>query len=145
MRIRPLHFAAFLLALNLVQVAFTELTSDEGYYWFYSRSLEWGYAEHPPLVALMVRIGYALFPNELGVRLVNVILNALGVLLLFTAGASEGAEDRRPHLPDGAVPAPAELPGVPHLPGRAAAVLPGVLSSSATGGSWRRRTCPRSC
>jgi len=84
MRIRPLHFAAFLLVLNLVQVAFTELTSDEGYYWFYSRSLEWGYAEHPPLIAVMVRIGYALFPNELGVRLVNVILNALGVLLLFT-------------------------------------------------------------
>ena len=83
MRIRPLHFAAFLLLLNLVQVAFTELTSDEGYYWFYSRSLEWGYAEHPPLMALMVRIGYALFPNELGVRLVNVILNALAVLLLF--------------------------------------------------------------
>jgi hypothetical protein len=84
MRIRPLHFAAFLLVLNLVQVAFTELTSDEGYYWFYSRSLEWGYAEHPPLIAVMVRIGYALFPNELGVRLVNVILNALAVLLLFT-------------------------------------------------------------
>src|SRR6476659_7356834 len=83
MRIRPLHFAAFLLVLNLVQVAFTELTSDEGYYWFYSRSLEWGYAEHPPLIALMVRIGYALFPNQLGVRLVNVILNALSVLLLF--------------------------------------------------------------
>ena len=83
MRIRPLHFAAFLLVLNLVQVAFTELTSDEGYYWFYSRSLEWGYAEHPPLIAVMVRIGYALFPNELGVRLVNVILNALAVLLVF--------------------------------------------------------------
>ena len=28
MRIRPLHFAAFLLVLNLVQVAFTELTSE---------------------------------------------------------------------------------------------------------------------
>jgi len=83
MRIRPLHFAGFLVVLNLVQVALTELTSDEGYYWFYSRSLEWGYAEHPPLIALMVRIGYALFPNQLGVRLVNVILNALSVLLLF--------------------------------------------------------------
>lgn len=83
MRIRPLQFAAFLVVLNLVQVAFTELTSDEGYYWFYSRSLEWGYAEHPPLIAVMVRIGYAIFPNELGVRLVNVILNALAVLLLF--------------------------------------------------------------
>ena len=83
MRIKPLHFAAFLVVLNLVQVALTELTSDEGYYWFYSRSLEWGYAEHPPLIALMVRIGYALFPNQLGVRLVNVILNALSVLLVF--------------------------------------------------------------
>ncbi|MCY1077364.1 ArnT family glycosyltransferase [Archangium lansingense] len=83
MKIRPLHFFIFWLVLNLVQAAFTELTSDEAYYWFYSRSLEWGYYDHPPFIALMVRIGYALFPNELGVRLVNVILNALSVLLLF--------------------------------------------------------------
>jgi hypothetical protein len=99
MRIRPPHFVAFLLVLNLVQVAFTELTSDEGYYWFYSRSLEWGYAEHPPLVAAMVRIGYALFPNELGVRLVNVILNALAVLLLFTlVPRREPKQDARIYL-----------------------------------------------
>ena len=83
MKIRPLHFFVFWLVLNLVQAAFTELTSDEAYYWFYSRSLEWGYYDHPPFIALMVRLGYALFPNELGVRLVNVILNALSVLLLF--------------------------------------------------------------
>jgi hypothetical protein len=83
MRIRPFHFFIFWVALNLVQAAFTELTSDEGYYWFYSRSLEWGYYDHPPFIALMVRIGYALFPNELGVRLVNVVLNGLSVLLLF--------------------------------------------------------------
>ncbi|AKJ04746.1 dolichyl-phosphate-mannose-protein mannosyltransferase [Archangium gephyra] len=83
MKIRPLHFFIFWLVLNLVQAAFTELTSDEAYYWFYSRSLEWGYYDHPPFIALMVRLGYALFPNELGVRLVNVILNALSVLLLF--------------------------------------------------------------
>ncbi|HEX5751336.1 MAG TPA: glycosyltransferase family 39 protein [Archangium sp.] len=83
MKIRPLHFFLFWLVLNLVQAAFTELTSDEAYYWFYSRSLEWGYYDHPPFIALMVRLGYALFPNELGVRLVNVMLNALSVLLLF--------------------------------------------------------------
>lgn len=83
MKIRPLHFFIFWLVLNLVQAAFTELTSDEAYYWFYSQSLEWGYYDHPPFIALMVRLGYALFPNELGVRLVNVILNALSVLLLF--------------------------------------------------------------
>ncbi|KFA91470.1 ArnT family glycosyltransferase [Archangium violaceum] len=83
MKLRPLHFFIFWLVLNLVQAAFTELTSDEAYYWFYSRSLEWGYYDHPPFIALMVRLGYSLFPNELGVRLVNVILNALSVLLLF--------------------------------------------------------------
>ncbi|WP_375765684.1 glycosyltransferase family 39 protein [Archangium gephyra] len=93
MKIRPLHFFIFWLVLNLVQAAFTELTSDEAYYWFYSRSLEWGYYDHPPFIALMVRLGYALFPNELGVRLVNVILNALSVLLLFKLVPREPRRD----------------------------------------------------
>jgi hypothetical protein len=103
MRIKPLHFAAFLVVLNLVQVAFTELTSDEGYYWFYSRSLEWGYAEHPPLIALMVRIGYALFPNQLGVRLVNVTCECAERAAAVQAGASRSRRTTS-DLPDGAVP-----------------------------------------
>jgi 4-amino-4-deoxy-L-arabinose transferase-like glycosyltransferase len=66
-------------ALNLVQVAVTELTSDEGYYWLFSTRMEWGYYEHPPLLAICIRVGTMLFDGELGVRLVNVLVMSAGL------------------------------------------------------------------
>ncbi|MEP6594448.1 MAG: glycosyltransferase family 39 protein [Ginsengibacter sp.] len=81
--IRPIYFILFCLLLNLVQAALTELTSDEGYYWFYSQNLEWGYYDHPPFLALIVKIGYYFLHNELGVRLLNVVLTSAGLLLVL--------------------------------------------------------------
>lgn len=69
--------------LNLLQVTFTELTSDEGYYWFYAQRLQWGYYDHPPLVAVLVRAGTVLFPGETGVRFFNVVLSTAGMYLFF--------------------------------------------------------------
>ncbi|MEI6948330.1 glycosyltransferase family 39 protein [Paraflavisolibacter sp. H34] len=83
LKIRPLHFTLFWLVLNLLQAAFTQLTSDEGYYWFYTRALDWGYYDHPPFLALLIKAGYSLFPNEFGVRFFYVLLNSIGVYLLF--------------------------------------------------------------
>lgn len=80
---RPAWFVFFWLVINLLQAAFTELTSDEGYYWFYSLHLQWGYYDHPPMLALLIKAGYALFPNEFGVRLFNVILNAWAVFIFL--------------------------------------------------------------
>ena len=77
------HFVAFWLFLNILQGSFTELTSDEGYYWFYSTSLQWGYYDHPPLLAWLIGAGYLLIQNELGVRLFNIFMNAAGLLLFF--------------------------------------------------------------
>ena len=54
------------LMLNLIQSSFTGLLDDEAYYWVYSRFLDWGYFDHPPMVALMIKAGYALFPNPHG-------------------------------------------------------------------------------
>jgi 4-amino-4-deoxy-L-arabinose transferase and related glycosyltransferases of PMT family len=84
---KPLQntFKWFVLAwtfLNLVQAYFTELTSDEGYYWFYSTSLQWGYYDHPPMVALLIHAGTLLFKNEFGVRLFTVLMST-GSLMLF--------------------------------------------------------------
>jgi hypothetical protein len=72
--------------LNLAQAGLTPLNNDEAYYWMYSKYLAWGYFDHPPMVALMIRIGYFLFYNELGVRLVVVLsqLVALSVIWLLT-------------------------------------------------------------
>lgn len=71
---RPFFYAAWFL-LGLLQAAFTELQDDEAYYWVYARFLEWGYFDHPPLTAVLIRAGAFLFGGELGVRILPLILN----------------------------------------------------------------------
>ena len=77
-------FLLFWAALNLLQVGLMELTSDEGYYWFYAQHLQWGYYDHPPMIALLIKMGSALFPGELGVRFFNVVLSTGGLALFFS-------------------------------------------------------------
>lgn len=74
---------ALWLVLGIFQAAFTELMDDEAYYWVYSRHMDWGYFDHPPMVALLIKAGYALFHNELGVRIGVVILNTLTLQLTW--------------------------------------------------------------
>ncbi len=55
-----------------------ELAEDEAYYWVWSRDLAWGYFDHPPAVAGMIRLGTALLGDtELGVRWPGVLLGGL--------------------------------------------------------------------
>ena len=69
--------------LNAIQACTLELQGDEAYYWLYSRYLDWGYFDHPPMVALFIRIGYALINNELGVRLLTVLTSSASIYLLW--------------------------------------------------------------
>src|SRR5687767_14149230 len=80
---KPFLFFIFWLILGIIQASFTRLTSDEGYYWFYTRDLQWGYYDHPPMVALIIKAGYSIFQSELGLRLFNVIISSASFLLLF--------------------------------------------------------------
>ena len=81
--------------LRLVVAALTPLFPDETYYWEYSRHLAAGYFDHPPLVALAVKSGTALFgATAIGVRLGPVILGTIGALLLAATArrlAGDGA------------------------------------------------------
>jgi hypothetical protein len=74
---------AVLLCANLVQGFFMGLAHDEAYYWVFSRFLAWGYFDHPPLTAPVVGAGYLLFPNELGVRLVFLIMLTVSLLWIW--------------------------------------------------------------
>jgi hypothetical protein len=74
-------YGAWLL-INLVQSYGTELLHDEAYYWVYSRYPAWGYFDHPPMVALLIKIGYSIFPNELGVRLLIALMNTATLWLV---------------------------------------------------------------
>ncbi|HEV7332628.1 MAG TPA: glycosyltransferase family 39 protein [Flavisolibacter sp.] len=61
--------------LGLLQSIFTELQDDEAYYWVFSRYLDLGYFDHPPLIALLIKMGTVLLGGEVGVRIVPLILN----------------------------------------------------------------------
>jgi Dolichyl-phosphate-mannose-protein mannosyltransferase len=64
-----------LVALRLVAAAWTPLTFDEAYYWMWSKHLAGGYYDHPPMVALVIRLGTMIAGDtELGVRLVSILL-----------------------------------------------------------------------
>ena len=76
-----LTFYLLWFILNVAQAAATQLIDDEAYYWVYSKFPALGYFDHPPMVAWLIKPGYALFHNELGVRLLMVIMNVLTLLL----------------------------------------------------------------
>src|SRR5947207_7131211 len=64
-----------LVALRLVAAAWTPLTFDEAYYWMWSKHLASGYYDHPPMVAVVIRLGTLIAGDtEFGVRLVSILL-----------------------------------------------------------------------
>lgn len=74
---------AGLTVLRFAVAAATPLAPDEAYYWVWSRALAPGYFDHPPMVALWIRIGTAIAGSgAFGVRLLGPISAALGSLLL---------------------------------------------------------------
>ncbi len=76
-------FLGIWTVMNIIQATFVEVHADEAYYWMYSRFLDWGYFDHPPMVALFIRMGDTLFPSTLGLRLFTVITSTLSVYLLW--------------------------------------------------------------
>jgi dolichol-phosphate mannosyltransferase len=70
-RFRPFAFGAiaYLVVLRLIYAGSVELLPEETYYWNYSRHLDFGYLDHPPMVAWLIRLGTDLFgQTEFGVR-----------------------------------------------------------------------------
>lgn len=77
-------FLFILAGINLFQSGFTALNNDEAYYWMYSKYLAWGYFDHPPMIAVMIKAGYLLFQNELGVRLLIVLSMAASLMIIWS-------------------------------------------------------------
>ncbi len=77
------YFLLIWAIVNFLQSYFTELHPDEAYYWIYSKFLDWGYFDHPPMVALFIRAGDALFHNELSLRLLTVFSSTFSFWILW--------------------------------------------------------------
>ncbi|MCG6186494.1 ArnT family glycosyltransferase [Maribellus maritimus] len=68
---------------NLLQALFTGLHSDESYYWMYSENLSWGFFDHPPMTALLIYLGHAVLPGEIGVRLIFILISSITFALIL--------------------------------------------------------------
>ena len=76
-----------LIALFLLQILISsgfELAHDEAYYWLYSRHLDWGYFDHPPFVAIVIRFFSFLPQSEFAVRIGFIILQFASLFLLLS-------------------------------------------------------------
>ena len=79
--------AAALFRLFYIQAV--ELAPDEAYYWTWSRHLQWGYYDHPPLTGFLIRIGTAIAGDgEFGVRLLWVAIGFFLTIVLYRMGKS---------------------------------------------------------
>ncbi|MFM7022776.1 MAG: ArnT family glycosyltransferase [Flavobacteriales bacterium] len=78
-----LIFAVTWFVFNMMLSAFTDLAEDEAYYWLFAKFLDWGYFDHPPMIALMIKAGGWLLPAEAGIRLFTVLFSSLSLCVLF--------------------------------------------------------------
>lgn len=73
-------------ALRLALGAALPLFEDEAYYWVWSRRLAPGYFDHPPMIAVLIRVGTALLGDTpVGVRVFPILAGssaALGAMLV---------------------------------------------------------------
>jgi Dolichyl-phosphate-mannose-protein mannosyltransferase len=79
-------FNLFILGIffiNILQAIFTPILKDEAYYWRWAQNLDWGYFDHPPMVAFIIKLGTYLFPDALGIRFVTVLLNIAMIFVVW--------------------------------------------------------------
>jgi len=77
-----LFFLLLWFLINLVQAIFTEVISDEAYYGMYGRYLDWGFYDHPPMVAVLIKISSLIFSGNLGIRFMTILIQ-LGTIFLI--------------------------------------------------------------
>jgi len=73
--------------LRLGRLSFTPLIGDEAYYWLWSRHLALSYLDHPPGIALLIRVSTWIGgESEVGIRWLNAILGIASVALVYWIG-----------------------------------------------------------
>ena len=82
-KIKISHVLIIWLLVNMTSAFFTGLYSDEAYYTLFAKHLAFGYFDHPPMIALLIRIGLIIFNNEFGVRLLSVIAMTIGLYHIY--------------------------------------------------------------
>lgn len=78
-------FLLFWFLVNALQAYFLGLEGDEAYYWHLSQHIDWSYFDHPPMVAVLIRLGESFGHAPFFTRLGTVLVSTLSVGLIFEA------------------------------------------------------------
>lgn len=74
----------YAFVLRLVYAGAVEMMPEETYYWNYSRHLSFGYLDHPPMVAWLIRAATAVFgQTEFGVRAGALLCGAITSIFVY--------------------------------------------------------------
>ena len=68
---------------DLLQAVFTPVHADEAYYALFGQHLDWGYYDHPPMVALLTALSSTLFKGNLSIRFATALLHGGTVWLIW--------------------------------------------------------------
>lgn len=79
------YFIFAWLLINVLQSCLIGLDGDEAYYWVYSSHLQWGYFDHPPMVALSIKLGELFGHGWLFTRLGAILFSAATIYFGFKA------------------------------------------------------------
>ena len=80
----PLYiFLISWFTINIIQSSFLGVDGDEAYYWMFSKNINWGFFDHPPFVALLIRLGESLGHGPIFTRLGTVILTTATAFIIF--------------------------------------------------------------
>lgn len=91
LRLRLWHVIIIWLAVNILSAYFSQLYSDESYYFLFSRQLDLGYFDHPPMIALMIKCGSFFFSDELGIRIFPIAAISVALVITFLMAETRNA------------------------------------------------------
>src|SRR5690606_1173461 len=67
------------------QATLLGLEGDEAYYWHLSQNIDWSYFDHPPIVALLIRMGEFFGHGSFFTRIGTVLITTLSVGIIYKA------------------------------------------------------------
>ena len=83
-RMASLAILAYAIGLRLAFMSAVDLLPEEAYYWNYAQHLDFGYLDHPPMVAWLIWLGTSVFGDtEFGVRLGAVVCWLIAAFFSF--------------------------------------------------------------
>ncbi len=78
----PVVLVGLFTGLRLAYAGLIELSADEAYYWVWGQRLAFGYFDHPPAIAWLIRLGTAIFGDtEQGVRFFPLLAGGAAAML----------------------------------------------------------------